>query len=64
MLYGKSATEAALASQGDDTDRSNSPTGRKGERLPELTREFFDSAFFRTFVNQRTSIGTHYRDAL
>lgn len=49
MLYGKSATDAALASQGDEGDHPHSPTGRKFERIPELTREFFESAFFRRF---------------
>lgn len=56
MLYGKSATDAALASQGDENERSLSPTGRKVDRLPELTREFFDSPFFRRFLVQRTSL--------
>ncbi len=54
MLYGKSATDAALASQGDDAgERSLSPNGRKMDRIPELTREFFDSPFFRRFLMQR-----------
>jgi hypothetical protein len=53
MLYGKSATDAALASQGEDADRPQSPAGLKLERIPELTREFFDSAFFRRFHIQR-----------
>lgn len=53
MLYGKSATDAALASQGDDNERSRSPTGRSAERIPELTREFFESPFFRRFIIQR-----------
>lgn len=53
MLYGKSATDAALASQGDDLDRSISPTGAKFDRLPELTREFFESSFLRRFHIQR-----------
>ncbi|BEI87789.1 uncharacterized protein CcaverHIS019_0105070 [Cutaneotrichosporon cavernicola] len=53
MLYGKSATDAALASQGDEGERSLSPGGRKMDRIPELTREFFDSQFFRRFILQR-----------
>lgn len=53
MLYGKSATNAALASQGDE-ERSLSPTS-KPERLPDLTREFFESPFFRRFHVQRES---------
>jgi hypothetical protein len=55
MLYGKSATDMALASQGEDGDPSTSPTARKFERIPELTREFFDSDFFHRFHTQRES---------
>jgi len=69
MLYGKSATDAALASQGEDADRPQSPTGRRFERIPELTHEFFDSAFFRRFHVQRKlcvgselNLKTPYRD--
>lgn len=56
MLYGKSATDAALASQGEDGERSLSPSGRKMDRIPELTREFFDSPFFRRFLMQRACL--------
>ncbi|TXT15729.1 hypothetical protein VHUM_00232 [Vanrija humicola] len=56
MLYGKSATDAALASQGDDLDRAISPSAAKFERLPELTREFFESSFLRRFHIQRPLI--------
>lgn len=53
MLYGKSATTATLASQQVDSERSRSRTGRKVELIPDLTREFFDSPFFRRFLAQR-----------
>ncbi|KAL1413541.1 hypothetical protein Q8F55_001315 [Vanrija albida] len=56
MLYGKSATDAALASQGDDLDRPLSPSAPKHERIPELTREFFESSFLRRFHIQRPLI--------
>ncbi|GMK59564.1 hypothetical protein CspeluHIS016_0801700 [Cutaneotrichosporon spelunceum] len=59
MLYGKSATDAALASQGDEAERSRSPSGRKMDRIPELTREFFDSQFFRRFIMQRPIVDSH-----
>lgn len=53
MLYGKTATDAALASQGEGEDRLLSPSARGMERIPELTRDFFESSFFRRFQIQR-----------
>lgn len=52
MLYGKTATDAALASQGEGEDRLLSPSARGMERIPELTRDFFESSFFRRFQIQ------------
>lgn len=57
MLYGKSAANAAVANNPDDdaSDASRSPTRIKEESnvIPDLTKEFFDSAFFRRFQIQR-----------
>lgn len=52
MLYGKTATDAALASQGEGEDRLLSLSARGMERIPELTRDFFESSFFRRFQIQ------------
>ncbi|ORY32498.1 hypothetical protein BCR39DRAFT_522503 [Naematelia encephala] len=55
MLYGKSAAVAAAATSSKSSDSSNSPRGKDGVTvaIPDLTKEFFDSAFFRRFQVQR-----------
>ncbi|KAL7421552.1 hypothetical protein Q5752_003321 [Cryptotrichosporon argae] len=53
MLFGKSATSAAVATQADGSSRSSSPPRYQ---IPELSREFFDSGFFRRFQVQRPVI--------
>ena len=55
MLYGKSAAIAAVASNPTDDGSSDSSRGNERETIviPDLTREFFDSSFFRRFQVQR-----------
>ncbi|WWC89458.1 uncharacterized protein L201_004382 [Kwoniella dendrophila CBS 6074] len=57
MLFGKTAANAAVAHQtGEPTEESYlSPVKAKqnDEIMPDLTKEFFDSAFFRRFQIQR-----------
>nr|XP_018263170.1 uncharacterized protein I303_04663 [Kwoniella dejecticola CBS 10117]OBR85328.1 hypothetical protein I303_04663 [Kwoniella dejecticola CBS 10117] len=57
MLFGKTAASAAAAHQTGEaaSDTSLSPTKGKEplEVMPDLTREFFDSAFFMRFQVQR-----------
>lgn len=55
MLYGKHATTAAVASGPVDIKEESSPPPRVDDVpvLPELTKEFFESAFFRRFLVQR-----------
>ncbi|WVW83759.1 hypothetical protein I302_105780 [Kwoniella bestiolae CBS 10118] len=57
MLFGKTAASAAVAHQTGEpsSDASLSPIKAvdRGEIIPDLTKEFFDSAFFRRFQVQR-----------
>lgn len=59
MLYGKTAASAAVAANPDEADEgSRSPKGKdRIEFIPELTKEFFDSPFFRRFQIQSESSG-------
>jgi hypothetical protein len=59
MLYGKTAASAAVAANPDEGDEgSRSPKGKdRIEFIPELTKEFFDSPFFRRFQIQSESSG-------
>lgn len=55
QLYGKSAMNAVHTCKAEDLDTANSSAARTAERLPELTREFFASPFFRRFHVLRMS---------
>ena len=52
MLYGKSAAVAAVASSDDSETPSIREHQRESDFVPELTKEFFDSPFFRRFQVQ------------
>lgn len=61
MLYGTSATNAAVATRSEEvtinTSRSPSKsTDGVGPILPDLTKAFFESPFFRRFQVQREFI--------
>ncbi|WVQ99298.1 hypothetical protein IAU59_006430 [Kwoniella sp. CBS 9459] len=60
MLFGKSAANAAMVHQhnGEASDSSVSPIKgkEKEDGIPDLTKEFFESAFFRRFQVQRPVI--------
>jgi hypothetical protein len=58
MLYGKTAANAAVASNPDEavSDPSRSPSKGKEKDdmvIPDLTKDFFESAFFRRWQVQR-----------
>ena len=58
MLYGKTAANAAVASNPEEpvSDPSRSPSkGKEKDEplIPDLTKDFFESAFFRRFQVQR-----------
>lgn len=60
LLYGKTAASAAVASNADEatSDPSRSPSKGKDKDdvvIPDLTKDFFESAFFRRFQVQRES---------
>ncbi|RXK40132.1 hypothetical protein M231_02589 [Tremella mesenterica] len=55
-IYGKSATNAAMASSEDSEATSSREALRDIATLPELTLEFFESPFFRRFQVQRPVI--------
>jgi hypothetical protein len=57
MLYGKTAANAAVAANPNHVgEGSRNPKGKERlEVLPQLTKEFFDSPFFRGFQVQRKS---------
>ncbi|KAK8864304.1 hypothetical protein IAR55_001551 [Kwoniella newhampshirensis] len=60
MLYGKSAASAAVAHRTSEHSSESSLSPIKGKEkevaIPELTKQFFQSAFFRRFQVQRPII--------
>ncbi|WVR07145.1 hypothetical protein IAU60_004186 [Kwoniella sp. DSM 27419] len=60
MLFGKSAANAAMVHQhgegSDDSSLSPSKGKDKEEGIPDLAKDFFESAFFRRFQVQRPII--------